>query len=131
MKIAAKLTINIGQYEDIRPEIIIDTENLEETKDVIIKLWDAFHGLVKFRMSPKDEVDSINADLSTRNELNKTDWHMQDLFDKVRKGEAIPVEVWQKLSDSDQNILHKAQLQFNQEQRLNKKDAKVSMQFGG
>ena len=45
MKIKAKLTINVGLYEDIRPEVEIDTENIEESKAVIKALHNHFHGM--------------------------------------------------------------------------------------
>jgi hypothetical protein len=132
MKLKAQITIDINQYENVKPEIEIDTEDLGAAKELILKLWDAFHGLCQNRYNPKGEIDELNSqlqmDAETRKEYGKTDFKMQDLFDKVRQGKAIPVEVWQGLNESDQNILHKAILQFNQEQRLNKKDAKVQVQ---
>ena len=45
MKIKAKFTINVGLYEDIRPEVEIDTENIEESKAVIKALHNHFHGM--------------------------------------------------------------------------------------
>ena len=124
MIIPTEVTISINQYENVKPVINVDTDNLEEAKTLLIKLWDAFHDLCQYRPTPKDDINTVNMDLETRQEYTKTDFKMQDLFDKVRQGKAIPVEVWQKLNESDQNILHKAILQYNQEQRLNKKDAK-------
>jgi len=45
MKIKSTLTINCGLYEDIRPEVEIDTDNIEESKDVIKALHNHFHGM--------------------------------------------------------------------------------------
>lgn len=120
MKIKSIVTINMGLYMDIRPEIEIDTDNYDEAKRLVQELHSNFYGLLNG--VPKGEYDDINADIETKKQLKQTDWNMQDLFDKVRAGKAIPVMVWQKLTLSDQSILHKAQLQYNQEQRLNKKD---------
>ena len=127
MKLQATLTINLGLYMDIRPVIEIDTENYQEARTLIKELHKNFFGLLN---GQPDEVDMVNMELASRDDktqqaLKQTDWQMQNLFDKVRKGETIPVGVWQKLTPSDQSILHKAQLQFNQEQRLNKKDDKA------
>ena len=111
---------------DIRPEVEIDTENYTEAKKLIRELHKNFYGLLNGRT----EEDIINADLAgasqddtTQNALKNTDWNMQDLFNKVGRGEAIPVVVWQELTPTDQGILHKAMLQHNQKQRLAKKDA--------
>ena len=45
MIIKATITINCGVYEDIRPEIEIDTENIEEAKRVVKALHNHFHGM--------------------------------------------------------------------------------------
>ena len=126
MKIKSVVTINMGLYMDIRPEVEIDTENYTEAKKLIRELHKNFYGLLNGRT----EEDIINADLAgasqddtTQNALKNTDWNMQDLFNKVGRGEAIPVVVWQELTPTDQGILHKAMLQHNQKQRLAKKDA--------
>lgn len=46
MKIKAEITIAIGAYENIKPTIEIDTENIEEAKQVVKALHKHFHGLV-------------------------------------------------------------------------------------
>lgn len=105
----------------------IDTENYSEAKRLILELHKNFFGLLNGK---PEEIDVINAELSggimdeeTKKALGSTDWGMQKMFDRVKNGETIPIEEWQKLSISDQNILHKAQLQYAQKQRLDKKDA--------
>ena len=118
MKIKTSVTIDIGQYENIKPEIEIDTENLTEAKKTLFLLWSEFHGITN---------DWRNTDPDTLVEIRKTDWSMQDLYDKVRTGIPIPVETWQQLSISDQNILHKAMLAYNQEQRLKQKNMMLCM----
>ena len=123
MKIKSTVTINMGLYMDIRPEIEIDTDNYAEAKRLVQELHSNFYGLLNG--VPKGEYDDINADIETKKQLKQTDWNMQDLFDKVRAGKPIPVVVWQKLTPSDQGILHKAQLQFNQAQRIKNSAKKV------
>ena len=44
-KIKAVLTINVGLYEDIRPEVEIDLNDIESSKETVKKLYLAFHGL--------------------------------------------------------------------------------------
>jgi hypothetical protein len=125
MKIKTTLTIDINQYENIKPEIEIDTDNLEEAKSLILKLWDEFHGLCQYRFTPKEELDEINAVLQmgaeSRKEFMKTDFKMQALYNKVLKGEPIPFSEWDKLSDFQKEFLHKAQLRKAQQDRLDKK----------
>ena len=127
MKLQATLTINLGLYMDVRPVIEIDTENYEEARKLIKELHKNFFGLLN---GQKDDIDLINAELASRDDntqqaLKQTDWEMQALYNKVRAGESIPVEVWQKLSISDQNILHKAQLSRAAELRAEKKNDKT------
>ena len=123
MKIKSTVTINMGLYMDIRPEVEIDTENYDEAKRLVQELHANFYGLLNG--VPKGEYDDINADIETKKQLKQTDWQMQDLFDKVRAGKPIPIIVWQKLTPSDQGILHKAQLQYAQEQRIKKDDKTI------
>jgi hypothetical protein len=56
MKIKAQLTIDIGVYENIKPEIEIDTENLEEAVNTIHLLWDRFHKCCEGRSSVVERV---------------------------------------------------------------------------
>lgn len=46
MKIKAIVTINMGLYMDIRPEIEIDTENVELSKQTVRELHKHFFGLL-------------------------------------------------------------------------------------
>ena len=46
MKIKAVVTINMGLYMDIRPEIEIDTENIEIAKQTVRELHKHFFGLL-------------------------------------------------------------------------------------
>ena len=46
MKIKAVVTINMGLYMDIRPEIEIDTENIEVAKQTVRELHKHFFGLL-------------------------------------------------------------------------------------
>ena len=46
MKIKAVVTINMGLYMDIRPEIEIDTENVEVAKQTVRELHKHFFGLL-------------------------------------------------------------------------------------
>jgi hypothetical protein len=78
MKIEAEITLSIGQYENIKPTITIDTEDIGASKDLICKLWDTFHNLVQYRPTPDNNVD-----VETQQELNKTDWEMQKRFDRL------------------------------------------------
>lgn len=119
MKIKAQVTIDIGQYENIKPEIEIDTENLTEAKKLLFDLWAEFHGITN---------QWNNLDQQTLFEMRKSDWTMQDLYDKVRTGQSIPMEAWQQLSISDQNLLHKAQLLAERDRRNKLKDESNSVQ---
>jgi hypothetical protein len=133
MKIPIELTISIGEYENAKPTIEIDTDNLDEAKELVIKLWDAFHGLVKFRpvKNGKTEEEIVNEglfsgkqmDAETKEELAKTDFKLQGFYDRIRKGEAIPFSEWDSLIKPQQDFLHKAQLLHDAEVRANKKDA--------
>jgi hypothetical protein len=78
MKIDAEITISIGQYENIKPTITIDTDDIGASKDVIYKLWDTFHNMVQYRPTPE-----TNVDVETQKELNKTDWELQARFDRL------------------------------------------------
>lgn len=53
MKIKTKVTINCGLYEDIRPEIEIDTEDIEASKKILLALHKHFHGI--FTQGYQDE----------------------------------------------------------------------------
>ena len=43
MKIKSTVTINMGLYMDIRPEITIDTENIEGAKKTVLALHKHFY----------------------------------------------------------------------------------------
>jgi len=58
MKIKTKITIPLVQYGNLRPEIEIDTENIEESKKTIRLLFDEFYNLIE-RDSRKDSQDDI------------------------------------------------------------------------
>ena len=47
MKLKAIVTINMGLYMDIRPEIEIDTENIEESKNLVRSLHKHFYKLLE------------------------------------------------------------------------------------
>ena len=80
MKIKAIVTINMGLYMDIRPEIEIDTEKVEEAKKLIISLHKHFYKLLETSKMSKyvkhdkidkkaKAVDSFVNDLGTDTEL--------------------------------------------------------------
>lgn len=131
MIIATEITIAINQYENVKPVVDVDTEDLEGAKKLIIQLWDAFHDLCLYRPTKKDEVGELNGNIQmdeeSRKEYAKTDVKMQGYYDRIRKGEAIPFSEWDSLTESEQKFLHQAQLMLAQENRLNKKDAKLQV----
>lgn len=43
MKLKAQLTIDINQYENLKPEIEIDTDKLDEAVELIKELHNKFH----------------------------------------------------------------------------------------
>ena len=46
MKIKAEITIAIAPFENIKPTIEIDTDKIEESKDIVRALHKHFHGLM-------------------------------------------------------------------------------------
>jgi hypothetical protein len=120
MKTDAEITISIGQYENIKPKIIIDTDNLDEAKETLLKLWDIFHNVVQYRptKSPENLVDSMEE----ANVLSETPL-VDKLSKDVRAGKVILFEEWDKLTSLQKAFLHKQQLLFDAERRSKKKDA--------
>lgn len=67
MKIKAKVTINMGLYMDLRPEIEIDTENYEEAKRLIKELHQNFFGL----LNGKPEEKTVFVDPPKKRDFTK------------------------------------------------------------
>ena len=47
MKLKTQITIDINQFENVKPEIELDTEDLDAGLELIQKLWSKFHGCCK------------------------------------------------------------------------------------
>jgi len=58
MKIKAQVTINLGLYMDLRPEITIDTEDYQASRELIKELHKNFWGLLdKSVYNPNDKLN--------------------------------------------------------------------------
>lgn len=72
MKIKAQVIINMGLYQDIRPEVTIDTDNPEETKKLILFLHKHFYKLLDQGSATNTKLTyqakKINADSEFRPE---------------------------------------------------------------
>lgn len=119
-KIKAEITIAIGSYENIKPVIEIDTDNIGAAKNDLLKLWDAFHNIVQYRptKSAENHVDFME-ETSMPEEESIEDKLARD----VRDGKTILFEDWDKLTPSQKQFLHKQQLLFAAEQRATNKNA--------
>lgn len=62
MIIKAELTIDIGTYENIKPQIEIDTDDLDNSLELVNQLWDKFHKCMDKR-SVKPVTDSGKDDI--------------------------------------------------------------------
>jgi len=129
---------------EISRDEITEGNVLEQSKKLEAMAEQDVNSVVK-RLNGKTEIDEVNeqlagkseeeqlnemingkeVDADTKKHLENTDWKVQKLYDKVRKGEAIPFSEWDSLTESQKEFLHKAQLLKAQEERLNKKDAQM------
>jgi hypothetical protein len=104
MKIKAIVTINMGLYMDIRPEVEIDTEDYESSRSLLRELHANFFGL----FNNKSEEDIVNDKI-------------QQIANKARKGEQIPIGDWELIPKQDSlipnnKIVNDAKKAFNREQ---------------
>jgi hypothetical protein len=122
--------INLGNYEtadfwaSYSQEIPADSSS--DLKELTSNLL--------FTNAKLDVQNAVNKELNkfgdvdpeTRKELERTDWKLQGLYDRVRKNEPILLSDWESLTESQQKFLHQAQLMKAQQDRLDQKDAKMS-----
>ena len=81
MKFKATVTINMGLYMDIRPEIEVDTDNLEEARELVRNLYMAFFGLLN----------------GTPEDLKQVNHKLQELADNAREGKASSIVDYQEV----------------------------------
>ena len=71
MKLKAQLTIDINQYENLKPEIEIDTGNLDEAVELIKKLHLKFHKICE------PFGDKVNREIETAKMEHQADKEAQ------------------------------------------------------
>ena len=66
MKLKAIITINMGLYMDIRPEIEIDTDKIEESKQLVKALHKHFYKLLEGPVRTYKKKDLTEAKYSSK-----------------------------------------------------------------
>jgi hypothetical protein len=118
--------LNMGNYES-QDYFANYSEEIDATtpKDKIAEVSALLYDMARGDVEKAIAVDKVNfgdVDPETRTQLEKTDWVLTALCEKVRKGETIMFSEWDKLSKPQQDFLHKQQLLHDAEMRANNKD---------
>jgi hypothetical protein len=117
--------LNLGNYESADFFANYSQEIPESSDKIAVAnlsemLFQQAKADVEKSMSEYQKYQDVDPD--TRREMEKTDWLLTELSAKVRKGEPIMVSEWEKLTTSQQQFLHKFQLQKIAEDRAKQKD---------